>query len=144
MRSLPVLLYVFVTVNAYVRLPFATVPSSRRAPSLKSAVSPSDMENYSNAETKTENVVSWDWQQVATSVFEEDERPIILFDGLCNLCNGGVNFALDHDPKGALSLSYSIMALSSILYSLTFTFLYKQQVTFVLFPCRVKWDNRYC
>ena len=24
-------------------------------------------------------------------------KPIILFDGVCNLCNGGVNFAIDHD-----------------------------------------------
>jgi predicted DCC family thiol-disulfide oxidoreductase YuxK len=24
---------------------------------------------------------------------------IILFDGVCNLCNGTVNFVIDHDPK---------------------------------------------
>lgn len=24
-------------------------------------------------------------------------KPIILFDGVCNLCNGGVNFAIDYD-----------------------------------------------
>jgi predicted DCC family thiol-disulfide oxidoreductase YuxK len=34
--------------------------------------------------------------------FAVDKRPIILFDGVCNLCNGGVNFMLDHDPKGNL------------------------------------------
>ena len=45
-------------------------------------------------------VVSWDWNAVADRVFEEDQRPVILFDGICNLCNGGVNFALDHDAKG--------------------------------------------
>jgi predicted DCC family thiol-disulfide oxidoreductase YuxK len=27
-------------------------------------------------------------------------KPIILFDGICNLCNGGVNFAIDHDRSG--------------------------------------------
>ena len=27
-------------------------------------------------------------------------KPIILFDGICNLCNGGVNFAIDHDKSG--------------------------------------------
>lgn len=32
--------------------------------------------------------------------FETDERPIILFDGVCNLCNGGVNFMLDWDREG--------------------------------------------
>lgn len=29
-----------------------------------------------------------------------DDHPVILFDGVCNLCNGGVNFALDWDPAG--------------------------------------------
>ncbi|RRB04589.1 thiol-disulfide oxidoreductase DCC family protein [Larkinella rosea] len=24
---------------------------------------------------------------------------IIVFDGVCNLCNGAVNFIIDHDPK---------------------------------------------
>lgn len=32
--------------------------------------------------------------------FETDRRPIILFDGVCNLCNGGVNFMLDWDRTG--------------------------------------------
>jgi len=26
-------------------------------------------------------------------------KPIILFDGVCNLCNGGVNFAIDYDKN---------------------------------------------
>lgn len=43
--------------------------------------------------------VTWDWEQVTAQVFQDDKRPIILFDGVCNLCNGGVNFALDHDAK---------------------------------------------
>ena len=38
-------------------------------------------------------------------VFETDKRPIILFDGVCNLCNGAVNLALDWDPKGKLRFS---------------------------------------
>lgn len=27
-------------------------------------------------------------------------RPVLLFDGVCNLCNGAVNFVIDHDPAG--------------------------------------------
>ena len=27
------------------------------------------------------------------------DRPIVLFDGICNLCNGMVNFLIDHDPQ---------------------------------------------
>src|SRR3954468_19657933 len=28
--------------------------------------------------------------------------PIVLFDGVCKFCNGGVNFLIDHDPAGRL------------------------------------------
>lgn len=28
---------------------------------------------------------------------DEDDRPIILFDGVCNLCNSFVNFVMDRD-----------------------------------------------
>jgi predicted DCC family thiol-disulfide oxidoreductase YuxK len=30
---------------------------------------------------------------------QEHNRPILLFDGLCNLCNGFVNFVLKHDTE---------------------------------------------
>ena len=39
---------------------------------------------------------------VIERVFEVDERPIILFDGVCNMCNSAVNLALDWDPRGKL------------------------------------------
>ena len=39
---------------------------------------------------------------VLAKVFSEDKRPIILFDGVCNLCNNAVNLALDWDPSGKL------------------------------------------
>ena len=38
----------------------------------------------------------------ADALFASDKRPIILFDGVCNLCNGGGNLALDLDPPGRL------------------------------------------
>lgn len=28
-----------------------------------------------------------------------DQPAIVLFDGVCNLCNGAVNFVIDRDPK---------------------------------------------
>lgn len=37
----------------------------------------------------------------ASAYFAKDTRPIILFDGVCNLCNGGVNLMLDLDRRGA-------------------------------------------
>jgi len=29
------------------------------------------------------------------------EQPILLFDGVCNLCNGSIQFVIEHDPEGA-------------------------------------------
>lgn len=30
------------------------------------------------------------------------ERPVVLFDGVCNLCSGWVRFAIARDPTGKL------------------------------------------
>lgn len=50
--------------------------------------------------------VDWDWEAVAANVFsEEDQRPIVLFDGLCNLCDASVNFFIDHDSDAKLRFS---------------------------------------
>jgi predicted DCC family thiol-disulfide oxidoreductase YuxK len=32
------------------------------------------------------------------------EHGVLLFDGVCNLCNGFVNFVIDHDPDGYFKL----------------------------------------
>ncbi len=32
-------------------------------------------------------------------------KRIIFFDGVCNLCNGAVNFVIDRDPKGLFKLA---------------------------------------
>lgn len=32
-------------------------------------------------------------------MFLMQENPVILFDGVCNLCNGAVNFVIRHDKK---------------------------------------------
>ena len=29
------------------------------------------------------------WADRANAIFEKDTRPVILFDGVCNMCNGG-------------------------------------------------------
>ena len=36
---------------------------------------------------------------------QQNHHNIILFDGVCNLCNGTVNFVIDHDPKGTFKFS---------------------------------------
>ncbi|KAJ8553633.1 hypothetical protein K7X08_024311 [Anisodus acutangulus] len=40
-----------------------------------------------------------DWVKETASFFSLDNRPIMLFDGVCNLCNGGVKFVRDNDSK---------------------------------------------
>ena len=34
----------------------------------------------------------------------ETEKPIILFDGVCNFCNSSVDFVIARDPKGIFRL----------------------------------------
>ncbi|GMJ14259.1 hypothetical protein like AT1G52590 [Hibiscus trionum] len=40
---------------------------------------------------------SLNWVEATSSFFDQDTRPIMLFDGVCNLCNGGVGFVRDVD-----------------------------------------------
>ncbi len=52
-------------------------------------------------ESEAIDEINFDWKSIASSVFNTgDSRPVVLFDGVCNLCNGAVNFSLDHDSKG--------------------------------------------
>jgi len=30
---------------------------------------------------------------------EQEDHPVILFDGICNLCNASVQYVIRHDPK---------------------------------------------
>jgi predicted DCC family thiol-disulfide oxidoreductase YuxK len=34
-----------------------------------------------------------------------DDHALLLFDGVCNLCNGFVNFLIDHDPEVRLKVA---------------------------------------
>lgn len=42
-------------------------------------------------------------QRAETDVTED--HGLLLFDGVCNLCNGFVNFVIDHDPDGYFKLA---------------------------------------
>jgi predicted DCC family thiol-disulfide oxidoreductase YuxK len=33
---------------------------------------------------------------------DSDNRTVVFFDGVCNLCNGAVNWLIDHDSSGRL------------------------------------------
>jgi predicted DCC family thiol-disulfide oxidoreductase YuxK len=34
-----------------------------------------------------------------------DNRHIVIFDGVCNFCNGAVNFIIKRDPKGVFAFT---------------------------------------
>jgi len=57
---------------------------------------------------EAQNSEDENWQSIAKDAFSgKDRRPIILFDGVCNLCSSAVNFALDYDDVGKfVCLSY--------------------------------------
>ncbi|CAA6666393.1 unnamed protein product [Spirodela intermedia] len=40
-----------------------------------------------------------DWAEATAGFFRDDSRPIMLFDGVCNMCNGGVRFVRGNDPN---------------------------------------------
>ncbi|KAJ1472292.1 hypothetical protein T484DRAFT_1561582, partial [Baffinella frigidus] len=45
--------------------------------------------------------------------FATDDRPVILFDGVCVLCNGGVDFMLDFDLPDDVRGTFRFAALQS-------------------------------
>ncbi|KAL2928297.1 hypothetical protein RDABS01_028797 [Bienertia sinuspersici] len=47
----------------------------------------------------TRGADSVDWVQSTSNFFNTDSRPIMLYDGVCNLCNGGVKFVRDNDQN---------------------------------------------
>lgn len=59
----------------------------------------------SNTEASVPQATTNNLTLPSTNYFATDPRPIILFDGVCNLCNGAVNFMLDWDTQGAFRLA---------------------------------------
>lgn len=47
-----------------------------------------------NRRNRTASATPGDKEQAA------QPHPVLLFDGVCNLCNGAVNFVIDHDAAG--------------------------------------------
>ena len=47
------------------------------------------------------NYLKENYETIVAAVFNNgDSRPVILFDGVCNMCSSSVNFAPDHDNSG--------------------------------------------
>lgn len=47
------------------------------------------------------------------TIFAADDRPVILFDGTCNLCNGAVNFILDWDRPDDVQGTFRLASMHS-------------------------------
>jgi predicted DCC family thiol-disulfide oxidoreductase YuxK len=62
---------------------------------------------------KSRDMMRTEALSLAAKVFENDDRPVILYDGVCNLCNGGVNFMLDYDKPDDLRGTFRFAALQS-------------------------------
>mmetsp|Transcript_2538 Transcript_2538/g.3906 ORF Transcript_2538/g.3906 Transcript_2538/m.3906 type:complete len:234 (-) Transcript_2538:378-1079(-) len=83
----------------------STIPTTRTHTILNSSSSTLSSSSSSSATETTnlnDNELEFDWRTITQELFQTDKRPIVLFDGVCNLCNGGVNFALDNDSIGNL------------------------------------------
>ncbi|KAI3868753.1 hypothetical protein MKW98_008838 [Papaver atlanticum] len=77
----------------YAQLPLSGKVSRRKVSTLVTTIS------TSRPDDKEEEVVV-DWVKATSNFFDQgDSRPIMLFDGVCNLCNGGVKFVRDNDRQ---------------------------------------------
>ncbi|KAI3970244.1 hypothetical protein MKX01_023891 [Papaver californicum] len=79
----------------YARLmfPLSAKVSPRKVSTLATTIS------TSRPDDEEEEVVV-DWVKATSNFFDQgDSRPIMLFDGVCNLCNGGVKFVRDNDRQ---------------------------------------------
>jgi len=90
----------FVSPHRRTSSPF-NIQDTVRSLSLKSSISTiQSLASSAPTEERTEDINEWEY--ICRNIFSEDKRPVILFDGVCNLCNGAVNFALDNDTIGCL------------------------------------------
>lgn len=77
----------------------------RRLGSFQPRVSRSSTSNKKKDKAKAQQQqllpkqLDWNWRAVVQEAWKLDPRPIIMFDGECNLCNGGVNMLLDMDTN---------------------------------------------
>mmetsp|Transcript_18287 Transcript_18287/g.49942 ORF Transcript_18287/g.49942 Transcript_18287/m.49942 type:complete len:284 (-) Transcript_18287:1514-2365(-) len=75
--------------------------SSRRTLVRRYASIPAASSAMKTSTTSTSQDREWA-RQVSALAFQNNSNPILLFDGVCNLCNDAVNFCLDHDPNANL------------------------------------------
>ncbi|KAK9100786.1 hypothetical protein Scep_024216 [Stephania cephalantha] len=82
----------------------STTPLLLHRPRLRSSTSPAhtSRRQVSALATVRGEEIAVDWAPATSSFFDSDSRPIMLFDGACNLCNGGVRFVSQNDRHGRI------------------------------------------
>ncbi|XP_038900615.1 DCC family protein At1g52590, chloroplastic [Benincasa hispida] len=78
------------------------IPARFVPPSLAKARPPHTISSASLSPTTKDETI--DWVEATSDFFEKDTRPIMLFDGVCNLCNGGVRFVRANDRNRRIRL----------------------------------------
>lgn len=73
--------------------------------SLKFTAKQTNLALFASSSESSPSIELYDPDTVFSRVFAADQRPIILFDGVCNMCNNAVNVALDWDKDGKLRFS---------------------------------------
>ncbi|XP_072966122.1 DCC family protein At1g52590, chloroplastic [Typha angustifolia] len=69
-------------------------------PALRFVGSTPDMPRRVRPVSASSSSSTVDWVKTTDAeFFQGDSRPIMLFDGVCNLCNGGVRFVRSNDPN---------------------------------------------
>lgn len=78
---------------------FATPPGVGQS-NLQKRANPRSMKRSPKAQRSSLLALAEDTStlpDIARGVFEQDKRPVLLYDGVCNMCNGFVNLFLDVD-----------------------------------------------
>ena len=74
-----------------------------------SSLSKSKTKNKNKAIASSSSLAPTNTINIDDAFSKSDSRPIILFDGVCNLCHGGVNFVLDTDNTSDGALRFAAL-----------------------------------
>lgn len=80
--------------------PLVALRETKRSSSASVVRAAEVVEAVTSPKIATADISLEELKKKGDAYFASDTRPVILFDGVCNMCNGGVNFMLDNDKEG--------------------------------------------
>mmetsp|Transcript_22481 Transcript_22481/g.55731 ORF Transcript_22481/g.55731 Transcript_22481/m.55731 type:complete len:227 (-) Transcript_22481:714-1394(-) len=104
-RALAIIQFMFVMTPRFYSGCFALVAPSNISVRMQQRVATKALSMASSVDGTATEAALLEPTAVSSKVFSSDQRPVILFDGVCNMCNNAVNLALDWDPEGKLRFS---------------------------------------